>query len=355
MKKLIFSLFLLSCADAIYEEAPPPHAWDLIEIGSDGTAKADGINVSSNFDPAWIVSDHFFNNTQSVSVNNIQHFFENSPYGRSWLADATFEGITASQIIYDVALEYNLNPLMLIVRMQVEKSLISTISKPSNNRINYAMGCGCHDYQSCNASYRGFTNQIKCAAATMRRLYEESQNKTNEWTAGQPHRTLDGAYITPANHSTASLYAYTPWVLRNRGGNWLVWNVTLKMYTHLLQIDKIAITDNTCMNTLGRKFIGDPCLCDSDCGFFENGQAGFCHIGGFCSIPCDGYCPDLRGRASTFCAVDLTQSNGICVSKSSTSNGHCADLEKTVEHEVNRFVLNSGASQTTAEVCMPLE
>ena len=34
--------------------------------------------------------------------------------------------------------------------------------------------------------------------------------------------------VTPANHATASLYAYTPWVLVGRGGNWLVWNISKK-------------------------------------------------------------------------------------------------------------------------------
>jgi hypothetical protein len=32
----------------------------------------------------------------------------------------------------------------------------------------------------------------------------------------------------PANHATASFYAYTACVLLGRGGNWLVWNVTRK-------------------------------------------------------------------------------------------------------------------------------
>ena len=36
------------------------------------------------------------------------------------------------------------------------------------------------------------------------------------------------------NHATASLYAYTPWVLVNTGGNWLVWNITRKYEQHAI-------------------------------------------------------------------------------------------------------------------------
>ena len=45
---------------------------------------------------------------------------------------------------------------------------------------------------------------------------------------GKTGRTLDPRSVTPANHATASLYAYTPWVLVGTGGTWLAWNVTRK-------------------------------------------------------------------------------------------------------------------------------
>ncbi len=47
-------------------------------------------------------------------------------------------------------------------------------------------------------------------------------------------RTLDPRPITPKNRAPASLYAYTPWVLVNRGGNWLVWSVTRKYVRHAI-------------------------------------------------------------------------------------------------------------------------
>jgi hypothetical protein len=347
-------LSMIACGEAMIEDDPSePHAWDLEEVGADGSIKADG--VSSKFDPEWIVSDHFFNKANGISAQAIQKFFENSPYGRSWLADAVFDDVPASTIIHDTAQEFGLNPVMLIARMQVEKSLISANTRPSSSRVNYAMGCGCPDYQECNPAYKGFAKQIRCAAQTMRSLYNESENKVTQWSAGSRARTLDRTYVTPANHATASLYAYTPWILRNRGGNWLVWNVSLKIADYLSEMGELSTDEPGCVNKSGRKFVGDPCACESDCGFWADGQPSFCHAGGFCSIPCDGYCPDMTGRAATFCAVDITDSStGVCVSKSSSTNGHCADLSKTIEHEVDRFVLNSGAAKTSAEVCMPM-
>jgi hypothetical protein len=343
---------LLACGEAVIEdEETQPHAWDIIEQ-ADGDGKADG--VYSKFDPEWIVSDHFFNKSTAVTSEAIQSFFENSPYGRSWLADATFDGMPASRIIHDAAQEFQLNPIMLIARMQVEKSLVSATSKPRKSRIDFAMGCGCPDYQACSSRYQGFTNQIKCAAETMRLLYVDSENKATQWTAGKTARTLDGTYVTPANHATASLYAYTPWILRNRGGNWLVWNVSLKMYDYLAQMGALTSNEDGCVNATGRRFIGDPCACESDCGFWADGRASTCHVGGFCTIPCEGYCPDLSGRASTFCATDTISSLGVCASKSSSENGHCADLSKTVDTEIQRYIGNSGASSVKADVCLPL-
>ena len=62
--------------------------------------------------------------------------------------------------------------------------------------------------------------------------YQGSIDGDAEWVAGRGRRTLDKIWVVPGNHATASLYAYTPWVLRGSGGNWLVWNVTRKMERH---------------------------------------------------------------------------------------------------------------------------
>jgi hypothetical protein len=116
--------------------------------------------------------------------------------------------------------------------MQVEATLVSKTATPTKARINAALGCGCLDGQACWAEYAGLANQLECGAETMRTWYDRSIDGTGIWVKGVPDRTLDPITVTPTNHATASLYAYTPWVLVGRGGNWLVWNVTRKYVNH---------------------------------------------------------------------------------------------------------------------------
>ncbi len=103
------------------------------------------------------------------------------------------------------------------------------------------------------------------------------------------------------------------------------------------------------LNGVEASFIGDPCIEEAECNV---GQ--FC-IAGFCSLSCEGYCPDRADRARTFCVEDPReeQSGGICVSKSEEINGHCADLEGSLDMSISRFVGQSSAQEGVAEVCMP--
>ena len=114
-----------------------------------------------------------------------------------------------------------------------------------------------------------------------------------------------------------------------------------------------------CLNRSGRAFIGDPCSCEQDCAFWNAGVQGFCHPAGFCSLPCEGTCPDASGKASTFCIEDTNSMSidlafgGICVSKAEEVNGHCADLPETLDQSQPRFVGTSSSSQKDALVCVP--
>ena len=194
-----------------------------------GDGKADG--VSATFNQNNVVDDALF--TGDMDVAEVQAFLDDSPYGnRSWLATYTVDGVSAAQKIVDAARAEHIHPLMLLVRMQVEASLVSKTVTPSQSRINAALGCGCPDGGGCSASYRGLSAQLTCGAHTLRRWFDGSQDRTGEWKMGSARRTLDPRTVTPANHATASLYAYTPWVLVGRGGNWLVWNISKKYVRH---------------------------------------------------------------------------------------------------------------------------
>ncbi|HJN74941.1 MAG TPA: hypothetical protein QGF58_13510, partial [Myxococcota bacterium] len=78
-------------------------------------------------------------------------------------------------------------------------------------------------------------------------------------------------------------------------------------------------------------------------------------LSNFCTINCEGTCPDRQAKAPTFCAPDPTESGtrGICVSKSSAGNSNCGDMPGTVEADSERFIGGSSASQRSATVCLP--
>jgi hypothetical protein len=108
----------------------------------------------------------------------------------------------------------------------------------------------------------------------------------------------------------------------------------------------------------GGVWIGDPCSEDADCEMRRtNGDAlsGFCYNtemgGGFCATQCDRGCPDLTGKAETFCVEDpANETRGICVSKSARQNNHCTTVPGVAERRVNRFM-----DETAEEaVCLPV-
>lgn len=100
-------------------------------------------------------------------------------------------------------------------------------------------------------------------------------------------------------------------------------------------------------------FIGDTCDSDADCDF-QAGR-GFCHPVGFCTLACEGTCPDRPGKASTFCVADNVQDrlSGICVSQAQPLNSMCDDVQGSLHASADRFIGTSSSRAATKEVCLP--
>ncbi len=107
-------------------------------------------------------------------------------------------------------------------------------------------------------------------------------------------------------------------------------------------------------------WIGDPCSTSDDCDFDADGFYGHCHTfadpstgedHGFCSLSCDGYCPDADDTAPTFCVATPDGLAGMCVSKSDELNEYCEAVPGTEERVEQRYVDTSGASPSEAVVC----
>lgn len=202
-------------------------------VGDENNKSSARPRVSAEFRQSAPMTDEFFNHTSALSAGGVQSFLESSPYGRSWLASATFGGQRASDLIYAVSQEQRLNPILLLSRMQVEASLISATSRPAQHLIDRAMGCGCPDGQGCASRYLGFKNQLTCSAQKFREYYNSSVNGSGWWRKGLSNTTLDNYRVTPQSHATAALYTYTPWVLVGSGGTWLAWKTARLFDEHV--------------------------------------------------------------------------------------------------------------------------
>lgn len=109
-------------------------------------------------------------------------------------------------------------------------------------------------------------------------------------------------------------------------------------------------------------WVGDPCTEHEECNFMSGHVEAFCYtftdpateaLAGFCSLPCDGYCPDMDGTAPTFCVATADPTTGMCVSKAWPVNESCAKIPGTEAREMDRFIYESGASDSTSLVCSP--
>jgi len=223
-------VFVAACASGIGEPATTDdEASDLDPVSWSG-GKADA--MSAVFQANEVMSTHVLTANNAVTADAIQAFLENSPYGtRSWLADyTTSSGERFADLVIDSANAHGIDPVALLARAQVESSLVSATSQPSAARVNAALGCGCPDNRSCLASDDGLATQLDCAGLVLADRMADSAAGDGTWNRGRTRESLDDVFVTPADDSTAALYAYTPWVLVGQGGNWLVWNVTRRFF-----------------------------------------------------------------------------------------------------------------------------
>jgi len=176
-----------------------------------------------------IIDDGVFTDTLTMSASDIQRFLEskvptcdtwgtqmyNSTLTRAQFAatlstpqyppftcvkDYSENGISAAQIIYNIAQQYQINPQVLIVLLQKEQGLI-TDTWPYASQYQKATGYGCPDTGTCNTLYYGFTNQLTRAA----NMYRSILNASPTWYTPYVLRTTTISYITQIPHAVVAL------------------------------------------------------------------------------------------------------------------------------------------------------
>ena len=198
----------------------------------------------SGWNPGRIIDDAVFTDNTSMTASQIQSFLESkvpscdtnglklseygggtraqwgqAKYGQSTficLRDYIDGGKKASQIIYDAAQEFKINPQVLLVLLQKEQGLI-TDEWPLNIQYRSATGYGCPDTAPCDSQYYGLTNQIRWSARMFRSILNASPTWYTPYVLGtnyiqySPNSSCGGSNVNIVNRSTQALYNYTPY------------------------------------------------------------------------------------------------------------------------------------------------
>jgi hypothetical protein len=208
---------------------------------------------AAGFDPGNIIDQRIFTNKNTMDAGAIQNFLNNrvpdcdtngtqpaSDYGRPDLTHAQYaamrgwsappyvclknyteNGVSAAQLIYNLAQQYNINPQVLIVTLQKESSLV-TDKWPLASQYKAATGYGCPDSgpnnsANCNSNYFGFTNQMTKTAYMFNAIVTRNPNWYSPYVVGNnfikwsPNSSCGGSNVYIKNWSTAALYDYTPY------------------------------------------------------------------------------------------------------------------------------------------------
>ena len=175
------------------------------------------------FDRAYVISDQEFNDKEAMTLNEIRDFLNEQP---GPLKDIFVHGRPAYRWIYDVSQRRNINPKLILAKLEVEQSLITRrnyilhgVPVRLEERLKCALGCGVslkwkNGMWVCSQVYRkidfrGFHNQVGCAGYTFRHWYDDAPYPFTV-------RTYDEGTFNVVNRATYSLYKYTPTVSDKR-------------------------------------------------------------------------------------------------------------------------------------------
>ena len=310
--------------------------------GSEHTyLQAQDLDGQPGFARDAIVDTPSFTDASGIDGASIQRFFGRTPYNRpSFLATYQSNGLRASDAIVRSAIAHGINPLVFLVRAEMEQGLLGEQFYPDPpSRVEYAFGCGCNGIDKCDPKLAGFDVQVECLARALRKNLDDiATNGATEggWAPGVTSVTVDGVKVTPRDEATAALYQYTPKVGLGSSGNWLFWNIW--------QLYAIALQYAGPIGPAGGSFVGDPCKADPSCSY----PGGICatnYPGGLCTASCTGDCSMLGTGPQAFCAS--FQQAGYCLPVCNPSvAASCRDGYSC------KKVLRFGSTTESQDVCV---
>ena len=240
--------------------------------------------------------------SEAFDATRLQRFFARTPYDRgTFLETYQSNGIRAADAVLRAGRTYKINPLVLVVLLQVEGGRVGEQNYPlPPERVEYVFRCGCFSPGNCLPPLAGLDRQLECVAKELRTSLEtvaSSGQTAGGWGTDKTSTTLDSLKVTPANASTAALYHRIPAVRVDEDqGTWVFWNVWTR-YAQFLEYG--GPLGNGGANS---KNLGDACVGDGECGEGNTCSPAPAYPGGYCTRSCQGDCPNAPDRPEAFCA-----------------------------------------------------
>lgn len=155
------------------------------------------------FHPDHILHDRYL---QEYTPFDTQGFLEKM---NSELADLIIEEKPVAVLLDQVAEREKLDVRVLLVKLQVERGLVTGPVYPED--LEWAMGYGVDDYEY---DFSSFVTQVELAARALTGYLKEDHPFSVVGKVGK-YMNLEDGHVQPENLATAALYRYTPWIGTN--------------------------------------------------------------------------------------------------------------------------------------------
>lgn len=302
---------------------------------------------NAKFDRNDLMDVPTLTDSEAVDATRLQRFFARTPYDRaSFLETYQSNGTRAADAVLRVGRTYKINPLVLVVLLQVEGGLVGERNYPlPPERVEYVFRCGCFAPGDCLPPLAGLDRQLECLAKELRSSLEAvaaNGQTPGGWGTDKTSTTLDSLKVTPANASTAALYQRIPSVRVDEDrGTWVFWNVWTR-YTQFVEYGGPLGTGGATSKNLG-----DACTGDGECGDGNTCSPAPAYPGGYCTRSCKGDCPNAPDRPEAFCAS--FPEGGFCFVVCNPGAPACRDGYRC--ENVKRF--GSTDNTDAKPVCIP--
>lgn len=196
-----------------------------------------------SFDPSNLVADADFVRSDTMDEASIQNTLMAMGSGLATISpDRLGSSDRAAKIIYDAARAADINPIVLLVTLQKEQSLLTT-GNPSQYALDRAVGynvpdgLGTQDLYSFEAQLKG-KNGYMGAARWYRDKFDRKIGPGSYSCCGGSFSVQEKSWvsgvnvdISPKSVATALLYRYTPYVYNGNYNFWNLWQIYFSEYS----------------------------------------------------------------------------------------------------------------------------